>query len=300
MPKSKKRRNKVVEFLKLLRIEHSIMLLIAVVAAEVIVLGHPPSAVVFVESIIPPILISAGSFAINDYYDVEADRKNGFVERPLVNGSISTRTAFASAMILFVVGAISALALNQYAFYISAVFAILAFLYSFKLKELFAVGNAYIALSMVIPFIYGNYVVSSQFSFNIGLISIIIFLAGFAREIHGMIRDYSGDLKARKVRNLVYYLGISGSSVLAGMMYIAAVVISIFLFFLSGPFNHNLIYIAPILLTDIVLAYIAFGYTAMLYKTNKGFFRRARNWSLAAMALAIIVFLLSALIYVRI
>jgi geranylgeranylglycerol-phosphate geranylgeranyltransferase len=297
---TKRASNGAMEYLRLFRIEHSIMLVIAVVAAEAIVLGHLPSLATLVLSIIPPILISMASFAVNDYFDVEVDRNNQKFDRPLVKGAISKTAALTSSMILFVIGIVSALSLGMMAFYIALIFGVLAFLYSYKLKEMFVVGNAYIAFSMVIPFIYGNYVVSNTLSYAVVLVSVVIFLAGFAREVHGMVRDFQGDSKARKVRNLVYYFGVDASSMLAGIMYLAAIMISIWMFTVPGPFLYNALYIVPVLVVDICLLYVLIGYSARLYVTNKRFFSNARNISLAAMALAIVAYLISALAYVRI
>ena len=69
--------------LKLTRIEHSVMLAIAVVAAELIS-GVLPSPGIFVLALIPPIFVSMGAFAVNDYFDIKVDRFNKRYDRPLV------------------------------------------------------------------------------------------------------------------------------------------------------------------------------------------------------------------------
>lgn len=296
---AKQAHNKAVEYLRLFRIEHSLMLVIAVIAAEAIVLGRIPNIPILILSVIPPILISAASFGINDYFDVEVDKNNQKFERPIVKGAISKQAALTSSMLLFIIGTLSALSINLLAFYISLIFSVLAFLYSYKLKELFVIGNAYIAFSMVIPFIYGNYVVSTTLSNTIELVSVVIFLAGFAREVHGMIRDYRGDAKARKVRNLVYYCGIDISSLIAGVMYLIAILVSLWMFVVPGPFWYNAVYIFPIVVVDLCLLYVTVGYSARLYAINKRFFSNARNISLAAMTLAIVTYLLAALVFIR-
>jgi geranylgeranylglycerol-phosphate geranylgeranyltransferase len=293
--------NKIKAVLKLTRIEHSLMLVIAVIAGEVIALGVNgivPSALVLALSIITPIFVSMGSFAINDYYDVKADRANKRMDRPLVNGSLTRKGALQIALISFAIGVLASLFINAYAFVIALVFAILAILYSYKLKDKLLVGNVYIAFSMVIPFIYGNYVVSTMLRANIVLISIIIFLAGAAREIHGMIRDYKGDAAARKSENLLYHVGQNRSAQLAAVLYIEAIMVSIYMFFFTPPFAFNLVYIAPIIITDIALAYIAYGY--IVDKKSRGFYSLSRNLSLAVMALSLLAFLAAALVYIRI
>jgi geranylgeranylglycerol-phosphate geranylgeranyltransferase len=290
--------NKMKAVLKLTRIEHSIMLVIAVIAGEVIALGANgivPSALVIALSIITPVFVSMGSFAINDYYDVKADRANKRMDRPLVN---TRKGALQIALISFAIGVLASLFINAYAFVIALVFAVLAILYSYKLKDKLLIGNIYIAFSMVIPFIYGNYVVSTMLRANIVLISIIIFLAGAAREIHGMIRDYKGDATARKSENLLYHVGQNRSAQLAAVLYIEAIMVSIYMFFFTPPFAFNLVYIVPIIITDIALAYIAYGY--IVDKKSRGFYSLSRNLSLAVMALSLLAFLAAALVYIRI
>ena len=186
--------DKLSAILRLTRIEHSIMLVIAVLAAELIA-GIIPSAFVLAMSIITPIFVSMGSFAINDYFDVNADKANKRTDRPIVNGSVTRQEAYNIAMFCFVMGVAASIFINISTFVIAFIFAVLAYFYSYKLKDTLLIGNIYIAFSMVIPFIYGSYVVSSKLGIDIVLIGIVIFLAGLAREIHGMMRDFAGDSK---------------------------------------------------------------------------------------------------------
>lgn len=286
--------NKVAAIARLTRVEHSAMLVIAVIAGELIS-GGIPHITQLALSIITPILVSMGSFAINDYFDVEADIANRRMNRPIAAGHIKRREAFAIAMVCFVIGVASSAFINMYALVIALVFAALAILYSYRMKEMLLIGNVYIALSMVIPFIYGDYVVSSSVGYNIVLICVIIFLAGLAREIHGMVRDYEGDRKARGVRNLVFHTGEHKSNVMALILYCEAIVISVFMFFFMLPFAGNLFYITAIAAVDVALFCVA---AMSLVKKTRRFFDMARNISLAAMAIAIVVYMLAPVIYV--
>lgn len=286
--------NRFAALLKLTRIEHSLMLAIAVVAAELIT-GRLPLLPIFIFALVPPILVSMGSFAINDYFDIDVDRKNRRNDRPLVNGSFSKRDAAIVTALCFLVGiAISAL-INIYSFIIVLVFAVFAYLYSYKLKETLLIGNIYIAFTMVIPFLYGNYVVSNALNANIILISIVIFLSGLAREIHGMIRDFKGDFKARQIKSLVYYVGRRMSAYLAFLLYMEAIGVSLFMFFFLMPFAFNLVYLIPILLVDIILLYVSVMH--LMKKQDKSKFKLYRNLSLGAMALALITYLVVPLVY---
>ncbi len=282
--------------LALTRIEHSIMLVLAVVTAEILA-GMLPAYRILALSLITPIFISMGSFAINDYYDVESDRSNKRMDRPIVNGSISKGAAMNVALACFAIGVGASALINAYAFAIALVFAALAYLYSYRMKDIALLGNVYIAFSMMIPFIYGSYVVSSRIGAPIVFISAVIFLAGLAREIHGMVRDYSGDSKTRGTRNIIYHMGSRRASQAAFVLYVEAIAISAYMFFFVAPFAYNIVYAAPIAVTDIALAYIASGF--MLGKKSKRFYGMSRNLSLAVMGLALLAFLASAILYIH-
>ncbi|MFI5412904.1 MAG: UbiA family prenyltransferase [Candidatus Micrarchaeales archaeon] len=286
--------NKVIAIFKLTRIEHSIMLVIAVIAAELIVGGIPPLNI-FILSLLTPFLTSMGAFAINDYFDVETDRANKRKERPIVSGDISRKSAYKIALLCLIFGTAGSIFINIYAFAIAVVFSILSYLYSYKLKDILLIGNAYIAFSMAIPFIYGNFVVATQINSNIVLITFIIFLSGLAREIHGMIRDKSGDLKIRKSKNLVYYIGANKSAWFALILYAESIMISIFLFIYELPFKYNLVYIIPITAANLAVLYMAARY---LSDDKRGFFDLSRNVSLVAMTIALLTYLLSSIFYV--
>jgi 4-hydroxybenzoate polyprenyltransferase len=286
-------RGKFAAVLRLTRIEHSLMLAIAVVAAELIA-GGLPGPYRFLLALVPPILVSMAAFAINDYYDVETDRLNK-KRRPLVEGALSMTEARNIAVILFVVGVATGALVNWYAFSIALAFAVLAWLYSYRLKEMLLVGNVYIAFTMVIPFIYGDFVVSRVIPANIVLVSFVIFLSGLAREVHGMMRDVKGDIKARHARSLVGKIGAMRSAAIALVLYVEAIAISLLMFFLFLPFAYNLVYIAPIVVSDCALLYVAIGH---MYRRDARFYSLSRSVSLGAMSLALIAYLAAAILYI--
>lgn len=283
------------DVMKLTRIEHSLLLVVAVITAELLV-GGKTSPGTMLLSLVAPLLIGMGSFAINDYFDIKVDTTNKKLDRPLVSGVITKDEAVWITLFCFVVGILAALFINMLAFVIALVYALLAVLYSYKLKESVLAGNLYIASTTSIAFIYGNYVVAGILATSIIYISIIAFLANLGREIHGMIRDYSGDRRARNAKNLVFYLGKRKSAYLAFVLYAEAVIISVFVFFFQFPFAHNLAYIVPIFVADVAQLYIAFGYLAK--KESRRFYVFARNLGLLAMGIGLIGFLSSALFYI--
>jgi geranylgeranylglycerol-phosphate geranylgeranyltransferase len=278
--------------LKLTRVEHSLMLAVAVVAAELLA-GGIPSPAAFLLSLIAPVFISMASFAVNDYFDIKVDRLNK-KERPLVEGSLTPGDAIKVAVTCFAIGIAAALLLNIYALVIAVAFAALAVLYSYKLKEIFLLGNIYIAFTMVIPFIFGSYVVASSVPYGVLLICAMVFFSGLAREIHGTVRDYRGDVKVRKVKTLPRIIGMLASSILALLFYLVAIAMSAYLFLKVPPFKLNLAYGVVILVSDLMLLYVGAGY---LYKKKHAqrFYDSTRNISLLAMVFALVAILIAAL-----
>ncbi|MDE1834844.1 MAG: UbiA family prenyltransferase, partial [Candidatus Micrarchaeota archaeon] len=168
-------------------------------------------------------------------------------------------------------------------------------LYSYKLKDMPLIGNMYIAFSMSIPFIFGNYVLSANLSSAIAVIFVMVFFSGLAREIDGTIRDYEGDTKIRKATTLPKLIGNFASARIAFVLYAAAVIISIYLFYDVTPFSHNLVYALLIAIADISLLYS--GAAFVLGKKRSYDF--VRNVSLAGMGLALVCVLISSLVYIQ-
>lgn len=282
---------KVGAFFRLTRIEHSAMLVVAVIAAESIS-GGLPALPILVLSLVVPIFISMASFAINDYFDVASDRTNKRTDRPIVSGEISRKSALAISIVCLITGIGASVFINFYAFIIAWIFGAMAMLYSYRLKDILLVGNIYIAFAMAIPFVFGNYVVSITLEPAIVAVFFIVFLSGLAREVHGMIRDYRGDTKARNTRNLVHYIGKGRSSQIAFVLYLEAILISVFVFFFIEPFRFNLLYIVPIAIADAMIVYIA---VRCLFDESNHTYRLARNISLVAMGIALLGYLISAI-----
>ncbi len=283
---------KVSAIFKLTRIEHSLMLVVAVIAAELIA-GGLPSLSIFIASLITPIFVSMAAFAINDYFDVEVDKANK-KKGPLVTGELSRSSALYITTICLVVGIAASAFINLYCVVIAVIFGALAMLYSYRLKEVLLLGNIYIAFAMVIPFIYGSYVKSGSGLSVILIVSAMIFLSGLAREIHGTVRDLEGD-KARRVNSLPRIMGWKAASYVAFILYLAAIGISAYLFRYVLPFLNNLAYGLPIIVSDVLLLYISSDY---LSRTSAEFYKNARNISLVAMALALLAILLGAAFFI--
>ena len=210
--------------------------------------------------------------------------------RPLVSGELRPSDALLITAAAIIIGVGASLMINLYCAAIAAAFAALSLLYTYRLKELPLVGNAYVALSMSIPFIFGSYVVGTP---GVAILSIfaLVFLAGLAREIDGAVRDYYGDVGKRGARTLPAVIGRKASAWAAMALYAVAVCISIYLFLAVPPFMNSIVYPEVIAVVDAMMLYSGAVFAAGIERL----YGQVRNVSLAGMALALVCILVSVL-----
>jgi geranylgeranylglycerol-phosphate geranylgeranyltransferase len=275
------------ELFRLTRFEHALMLAFAVLIAEIIVLGGiPPLGIVLIFSLLVPIFSEMGSFAMNDYFDIETDRLNKKTDRPLVKGTIAPKFALNFSVICLFLSAALAYSINTPAFVIAFLFNLLAVAYNWKLKDLPLVGNIYIALTMAIPFIFGNFAVSSELSPVTVVLASLGFVAGLAREIVKSVQDMEGDMKARGSKTLPVIIGKRPALWIAVILYLLFIPLSFAPFLLGLPFT--VLALALIGIADLLILFVCH----ILMKKE---FRKARNYSLAAFALGMAGLLLATL-----
>jgi geranylgeranylglycerol-phosphate geranylgeranyltransferase len=269
------------ELAKLTRFEHALMLAFAVLIGETIVLGSlPPLSLVIALSLLVPVFSEMGSFALNDYLDIETDRLNKKLERPLVKGTIPPTFALYFSIISLILSTVMSFFINTIAFGIALAFNLLAVAYSWKLKDFMLMGNIYIALTMAIPFIFGNFVVSGTLSMLAVVLALLGFIAGLAREIVKSVQDMEGDVKARSSKTLPVVIGTKGSLAVAVLLYLAFIPLSISPFLLGLRVSAlPVILVAGADLTILVLCYMIVA---------RQDFRFARNASLVSFALGMV------------
>jgi geranylgeranylglycerol-phosphate geranylgeranyltransferase len=247
---------------ELMRLEHGIMIIIAILVGSLIALKGEalPSLKNLVLAFFAALFIEASTFALNDYYDLDIDKKNKRNDRPLVRGDVTPKTALYLFYILFPIGIICSFFVNITCFVIALITALLALIYDAKLKKIKLVGNFYIAYAMAVPFVFGGAAVMEKnvFTFAIDpviyIVALIAFLAGSGREIMKDVMDFSGDME-KGVISFPSYIGVRKSNILAAFFYIVAVALSLLPFFLSiyGIFYLNYYYLFPVLFADIML-----------------------------------------------
>lgn len=275
---------------KLTRFEHAVMLAFAVFIAETMVLRvFPPLSLPLALSLLVPVFSEMGAFALNDYLDVEADRRNRRTDRPLVSGAIGAKFALWFSAACLAISPLLALFINAHAFAIALVFSLLSVAYNWKLKDLPLVGNVYIALTMAIPFIFGNFVVTPILSPLTVVLALLGFVAGLAREIIKSVQDMEGDVAARGSRTLPVVIGKRPALLVASALYALFVPLTL------APFALGL---QPVMAAALPVAAGDAAVLSIIYTINakpddRGF-GYARNMSLAAFAAGMLGLLVAA------
>ena len=291
---------------KLMRLEHGIMLFLAIFIGSII--SQRPIS----DDIIPPLykvlltfftalFLEASTFALNDYYDLEIDRINKRTDRPLVSGDISPKTALLLFYILFPLGLVCSFFVNITCFIIAFITAFLSVFYDMKLKKIKLVGNFYIAYIMAIPFVFGGVTILDWgiVSFSginpaIYTIALIAFLAGSGREIMKDVMDFEGDRKSG-VKSFPKYIGARKSNIIAAFFYIAAVMLSFLPYFVKSYdiYYQNIYYLLLVLITDLMLLTTSLQ---LIFK-KKPHLKLYRKFSLIAIFLGLLAFLVGAFLY---
>jgi len=268
---------------RLTRAEHAFLTAFAVITAEVIVAKRfSPS---FLIPAIAPFFIVLGSFVLNDYLGFKSDEANKRFDRPLVAGRIERVHALYAAALFFVLGVAALFLVNETAFAIGLTFTILSMLYDSFLKRVPLAGNAFIASSMSIAFVYGNVALSNSLSnlnFFVLAFALMAFTSGLGRELLITLRDVKGDRKAGML-TLPMLLGTRKTVVFATALIYFAVAAS-FLPLLQVFFVP---YVVLVILADV---FWLVATKIVFFETGARVFKRARDYSLYALVFGLLAF----------
>ncbi len=284
---------------ELMRLEHGVMIAIAILIGSLIASRNFPSYDKFIFTFFTALFLEASTFALNDYYDFDIDKKNKREDRPLVRGDLSKNAALYLFFILFPLGIISSYFVNLTCFMIALITAIFAIFYDVILKKIKLLGNFFIAYVMAIPFVFGaaSILTENVFSINLSpavfIIAFIAFLSGVGREIMKDVMDFKGD-KEEGVKSFPKYIGKKNSNIIASVFYISAIILSFlpFLFQNYGFYYNNYFYLAVVLITDAMLFWTVMK---LIFDRNINL-KYYRKFTLIALFMGLIAFLVGAFI----
>lgn len=236
------------------------------------------------------VFIEAGTFALNDYCDMESDIANDRKDRPLVRGDIKKEEALVIAVFATLIGIIFALLLSpicQACFFVALALAMLGVLYDIKVKQFLGVSNLFIAFTMAIPFVFGGLIVG-RLNQVLLVISTIALLAGLGREVMKDIMDVRGDV-LRDIRSIALVYGIEKAQKLAIFSYSLAIILTPIPFFMNNStYFLNGAYMIPIMVTDALLLHTCFRWR------KGGDIRKMRKATLIAIAIGLFAFICGA------
>ena len=277
---------------ELMRLEHGVMLALGVLVGSLIAFRALPSIDKFIFTFFTAMFLEASTFALNDYYDVEIDKKNNRMDRPLVRGDLLPKTALYIFFICFPLGILCSYFVNIPCFVIALITAIFAIIYDVILKKIKLLGNFFIAYIMAIPFVFGAAAVmnnSLAFPPAIWIIALIAFLAGAGREIMKDVMDFKGD-KEQGVKSFPRYIGIRKSNAVSAGFYGIAAVLSFIPFLFKGYriYYQNYWYLFIILVTDVMLLWTILA----LIRTKEINMKFHRKFTLISFFIGLVGFLL--------
>ncbi len=275
---------------ELLRLEHGLMYALGVVVGVVVSSGLDFSLKNLILGVLTAVFCQASAFALNDYLDYEVDLANRRLDRPLVRGELSRRTALILSLALAPFGLFASYLISTNAFLLASIITALGYLYDLKLKEYGILGNLYIALSMCAPFIFGSIVATNTITPQIAVLSLIAFLSGVGREVMKGIEDVEGDA-IRNVRTVARVWGVEGASKLSAILFLSAVIMSFYPFLFVEGYRFDLKYLIPVLITDVMLIDVS---VELLRRHGKEDIRRYRKKTLLALTVGLVGFLLGA------
>lgn len=276
-------------YIAITRPVNSLMIGLAVLVGEAVAISTIRLDLGTVAGYMTGVFITAFSMVINDLLDFDVDRANG-AERPLVMGTVSMLGAEVLSLLLLAAGLVASAYSGMSTFAIAAAFAGVATLYNWKLKERGFSGNIAVALSMMIPFMYGG-VLGEGLKWNplLDMMALTAFLAGVGREVVKGITDVEGD-SLRHVRSIARTNGEKLAGAVGAAFFLAAVGSS-----LVPPLllKTSVAYDLVIGATDILFIYLAYF---VVRRNGKEDARQAKRFALIGMFTGMVGFILQGLL----
>ncbi|MDG6898492.1 MAG: geranylgeranylglycerol-phosphate geranylgeranyltransferase [Nitrososphaerota archaeon] len=229
--------------------------------------------------------ICAYSMTVNDVYDLEVDKVNR-PGRPIPSGRISVGGANRLSVAMLILGAgCSLLSLSAAAVAIALAYALLSWAYNAWAKKEGLVGNAIVASSLAIPFVYGG-VISNGSIFNslLLIMALTSFFAGVGREVVKAMADVEGDAK-RGVKSVARSRGPKAAGSVGAAFFILAIFTSWIPLILGLA---NVIYQIGVIVPDAIFAFLAVSILRDLGPENA---HAVKNRALLGMLVGLFVFI---------
>ena len=213
--------------LRIMRPVNCLMMGFAVIVGAVIARASAPAgfqASNLAYAFITAFALTAGSMAVNDYYDREIDAINE-PNRPIPSGLVKPWEALGFALILAVVGFAAAYSTGIRSLAVAVISWVLFTTYTTVGKRSGLPGNFLVSTCVAMPFVYGSVVITGRVDTNVLIFVSMVFLSNTGREITKGIVDVEGDAK-QNVKTLAVRFGAGTASITASLFNVSAALLS--------------------------------------------------------------------------
>ena len=241
-------------FFTLIRLDYSLFAALNVLLSGILAGDLRGLQLEYLIAFIIVFLTAAGSFAFNDYYDFEVDRRNRRTDRPLVLGVLSSSVALITASISFFAVILLSLFLNPLAVALILISVPLFVLYSFGLKRLLMVKNALIAYAFVATILLGSLVSDAILEPLIVYFALMGFIVGLAFEIMLDIGDVEGDDELG-IKTVSTRFGVKTAALISVVLYSVIMIMDPLPFFVPIDSRLHLDYVFLVLILIPVVSY---------------------------------------------
>jgi len=259
-------RQKIYGFLKLTRFGVSLFGCIGLIVSGVIAGDLIDFQVEYLLAFFIVLISASGSFAINDYFDFELDKKNNRRDRPLARGLISRKTALITAILSFLIVIFLSFFLNLIAMILIFISLPLFYVYSMGLKKKLFIKNILIAYSYLSTIFLGSLIMDSYLEPLLIYYAIMGFIVGIANEILFDIADVKGDYSLG-IETVSTKFGVKKAAQISIFFYITIIILDPLPFFIKIDQRLYLDYLFLILILIPVISYIILSITLLKKQT---------------------------------
>ena len=195
---------------------------------------------------------AVANFGLNDYSDIEADRRNYRVDRPLAQGQLKPKTALLTAIISTALALILSFLLNPVARLLIFLGLPTSLLYNLFLKRYILLKNAFIGLANVGVVLIGSLVSDLVLERLALYIAVIGFFFSLSYETMLDIADMEGD-RAKGVNTIPNRFGVRNAMIFSLIFGFGAIIIDPLPFFieidsrLSGDYLFLSLILLPVI-----------------------------------------------------
>lgn len=270
--------------LRLVRPVNASIAFLAVISGAATVTRTFLSQEVLLGAISASLILMSGN-AVNDVFDLEADRTNR-PDRPLPRGDLSSNQALEISLVLSGLGLAFAFSIGLECLLVALFYAAAFFAYAIRLKPTGLLGNILVSSATGMSFIYGALTVDSFLPVTV-IFAVCAFILNLGREIVKGVEDVTGD-RVRNCRTIAISHGPRAAGFAVAVLYTILLPISAAPFLLGYA---GLPYVIAMFIADLIVVAVVWQSTK-LRRDNAGETSRLIKIS---MVLGIIAFLVGAI-----